>query len=393
MIKRLLLLTLLFTSLMTKAQIWQICNSGSCNYIIKSFIESSGTLIASGGCASIDSGSTWSLSGAGFDAFCLENNSAGIFAGTDTAIYFTNNSGSLWTKVFNTAGTLNFVWGLAVLNDTIFAATRGSGILMSPNNGITWSQVNSGLPNDSVYSILVKGNLLFAGMYGNGVYMSSNSGVSWTVVNSGLPSLAYTRSLATDGINIYAAINGSIYISNNNGTFWTQASNATFINKIINVGNAMLAGGFTMSGTEGVYRSLDHGATWVLFNNGFPVSCPYGVGGFYSTSSYVYCGIESQCGSIYRISRNDVITSVSNYEISNYLMDVFPNPFLNELCIKISSTLVSEFILYDITSRKLLHENFIQSITLNTKQLAKGVYFYEVRSGNRLCKKGKVIKN
>ena len=54
---------------------------------------------------------------------------------------------------------------------------------------------------------------------------------------------------------------------------------------------------------------------------------------------------------------------------------------------------LSEIILYDITSIKILHQKFTNSVSLNTEQLAKGLYLYEVRSKDGLRRKGKVVKD
>lgn len=72
---------------------------------------------------------------------------------------------------------------------------------------------------------------------------------------------------------------------------------------------------------------------------------------------------------------------------------IFPNPFLDRLNITASSNTLSEITLYDIASRKLIQQKFINSLSLNTEQLAKGIYIYEVRSKDGLCKKGKVVKD
>jgi len=54
--------------------------------------------------------------------------------------------------------------------------------------------------------------------------------------------------------------------------------------------------------------------------------------------------------------------------------------------------------LLSVTSRKIFHQSFINSISINTEQLAKGIYIYEVRNKNgpdsyREVKKGKLVKD
>lgn len=74
-------------------------------------------------------------------------------------------------------------------------------------------------------------------------------------------------------------------------------------------------------------------------------------------------------------------------------INLYPNPFSNSLNISNSSGELSVVILYDITSRKLLQKSFLNSTSLNTQQLAKGIYLYEIRNKNGVIKKGKVVKD
>lgn len=71
---------------------------------------------------------------------------------------------------------------------------------------------------------------------------------------------------------------------------------------------------------------------------------------------------------------------------------VFPNPFNNNLNVTISFNGLSEIVIYDIISRKLCQQIFTNSTTLNTKQLSKGIYIYEIRNKNGIIKNGKIIK-
>jgi hypothetical protein len=73
-------------------------------------------------------------------------------------------------------------------------------------------------------------------------------------------------------------------------------------------------------------------------------------------------------------------------------LTVYPNPFSSELNIHISSNKITEVHFYDITSRIILQHSFVNSISINTEQFAKGIYFYEVRYKNGVIKKGKVVK-
>ena len=73
-------------------------------------------------------------------------------------------------------------------------------------------------------------------------------------------------------------------------------------------------------------------------------------------------------------------------------VNIFPNPVISTLAININNIEEAEIILYDLSSRKLLQQTFTNTTTINTEQLAKGMYLYEVRNRNGIIKNGKVIK-
>ncbi|MBK8875707.1 MAG: T9SS type A sorting domain-containing protein [Bacteroidetes bacterium] len=52
-----------------------------------------------------------------------------------------------------------------------------------------------------------------------------------------------------------------------------------------------------------------------------------------------------------------------------------------------------EVVLSDIAGRKVYQEAFSSSLSINTEQLAKGTYLYELRNKNGIVKIGKVVKD
>lgn len=72
---------------------------------------------------------------------------------------------------------------------------------------------------------------------------------------------------------------------------------------------------------------------------------------------------------------------------------LFPNPFNDKINITTKRGELVEVNLFDITARKIFNQSFTNSISINTEQLANGIYIYEVRNKNRVIKKGKIVKN
>jgi hypothetical protein len=87
----------------------------------------------------------------------------------------------------------------------------------------------------------------------------------------------------------------------------------------------------------------------------------------------------------------DCSVGATNAGDSFDMIDVYPNPLTNQMNIKTNNSEVSEVILYDMTGRKLLQQQFINSLTLFTGQLKNGLYTYMV-TNKGTCRRGKLIK-
>jgi hypothetical protein len=87
--------------------------------------------------------------------------------------------------------TAGHIYALAVSpngsgSTNIFASAIG-GVFRSTNNGTSWIEVNSGLPQGTlVTSFATIGNNIFAGTWNSGVFLSTNNGTNWSAVDWGL---------------------------------------------------------------------------------------------------------------------------------------------------------------------------------------------------------------
>ncbi|MBM4162119.1 MAG: hypothetical protein FJ217_13610 [Ignavibacteria bacterium] len=100
------------------------------------------------------------------------------------------------------------VLSLAVsASGNVFAGTRGGGVFLSTDNGTSWTQVNTGLTNTSVWALAVGGTNLFAGTLGGGVFLSTDNGTSWSAANTGLTNTT-VMAFAVSGLNLFAGTLG-----------------------------------------------------------------------------------------------------------------------------------------------------------------------------------------
>lgn len=86
-----------------------------------------------------------------------------------------------------------------------------------------------------------------------------------------------------------------------------------------------------------------------------------------------------------------LITSVPNNSYSNPV-SIYSNPFSSQLTFSLVHNKQTTVSLYSFLGQQVLQQAFINSITINTGQLADGIYFYELRDDKGVIETGKVVK-
>lgn len=104
-----------------------------------------------------------------------------------------------------------------------------------------------------------------------------------------------------------------------------------------------------------------------------------------------YCVVTDSIG-CQGASPNILVTNVNELDAFKEQIKLLPNPFASQLTIESNNTEEKEIVIFDITSRELIRENFIETHTLNTEALSKGVYFYEIKGKQGGFKTGRIIK-
>ena len=136
-----------------------------------------------------------------------------------------------------------------------------------------------------------------------------------------------------------------------------------------------------------IYKTINKGSSWQVMDSSYY----NGLNKLSFPNDSIGYAVGMNGNILKIINANNIHSSIQNIFLSNNELLIYPNPFSDNLTITTTTTSLSEIILYDIASRKLLQQKFTGSVTLNTEQLAKGIYIYEVRSKEN-TKKGKVVK-
>jgi photosystem II stability/assembly factor-like uncharacterized protein len=215
-------------------------------------------------------------------------------------IWRTGDGGNTWEDV--SAGIANTVTAVAfdpTNSARIYAATYQAGIYRGDysSGSVTWTQINTGLSDTFIYSIAVSPsspNVLYAGGF-EWVYRSDNSGDSWVIADNNYPSL-YTEAVAVDpddADTFYTGAQRPAWVFTNGlaaGGFYKSVAGAGDDNLVLkNIGmqetfvldiaqdphnpNILYAGTWG----SGVFRSDDHGDTWLAKNAGLELPYIYGI--------------------------------------------------------------------------------------------------------------------
>ncbi len=180
---------------------------------------------------------------------------------TNDGIYQSTNGGNSWAPLASWPST--YISDFEAIGNNLFAATNGSGIFLTTDNGVNWTAVNNGLPYLGISCLAVNDNVLFAGTFGRGLYKTTDNGANW--VGAGLPDWLFIYGLAEGAGDIYAFTNWGNYMTTNNGLNWSGVNIVLNAVSLAIDGNNLYAG----TSTSEIYISSDRGANWTLIGSGF----------------------------------------------------------------------------------------------------------------------------
>lgn len=194
-----------------------------------------------------------------------------LFGASNTGIETSTDNGGSWTFSAFSNGAFSFSSDGSV----IYLGSKDK-IFKSTDFGTTWIDVSTGLGKGGIQALLFDGINLFAGAPADsaGIYRSTNGGKNWDPAAAGLPIGKTIRSLISLGAYIFAGTNGDgIYRSSDHGDTWvkTDVDNNLLAQELVltfcTKDNELFAGA-----TNGIYKSTDDGATFQRILNGFPTN-------------------------------------------------------------------------------------------------------------------------
>lgn len=216
---------------------------------------------------STDGGQTWAPFLANdspllYQSMAISNDNCLVFGAGD-GIYKVNLDGSGLTKTYNggVRSVTRDIYG-------VLYSDKGSYLTKSTNNGATWTTFGPSLPLAPYAKLITSDGTVYIGSYlGEGIYRLLPGGDSWHQVSS---SKVYW--FTSDGVGRLYACGWDTCVSSDGGATWTPirvVKNSFVINPFWTVATDSQNSAY-LGSNEGIFKSVDGGATWFEFAMGIP---------------------------------------------------------------------------------------------------------------------------
>jgi photosystem II stability/assembly factor-like uncharacterized protein len=325
-------------------------------------------------------------------------------------ILLSSDNGATWTpSAAIRPSILSQVRSVTVLDNSIYTSfselfsQHGTeprwvegGVYRSTNNGLTWSEFNTGFPLSGfniplpISRIYSGGNHLMAWSYIGALYHRQNASVSWQFVGSPLPtnSVVYTSLYANN--TWWVGTNNGVFRSTDDGTTWTSFNAGLGTDRSITElwqlgANLILRN--DAQGTSSFYRL--NGTTWQpLSLSGIPA--PVRGRSLTLLNNTLYLGTASD--GVWTAPASVLSTALSQriQPEGFQLLQNYPNPFNPSTSIRYQVSEVSDVRLevFDMLGRKVAtlvnarQPAGFYSVPFNAAGLSSAMYFYRLQAGS-----------
>jgi ligand-binding sensor domain-containing protein len=207
-----------------------------------------------------------------------------LYIATAKGIFVSADAAQHWNTVSTTRAALPVDSYTALAFDTtaphtIYAGTAHHGVLLSTNDGATWSTAGNGLPAAAVINGLVfdsDQHQLWAAT-ALGVYRSDDKGTTWQALNSGLPPGSVVNVVRVASMSggprglVYAGANQGFFRSTDSGIHWMPSKESLSGTSIRAILVDFHYPSTVYIGTDaGAFRSDDSGQNWGGIGPGLP---------------------------------------------------------------------------------------------------------------------------
>ncbi len=231
---------------------------------------------------STDSGANWNASNSGLIGTSVYSivvadsgaGTANVLIGSYYTAYASHDGGRTWASMNISYPMFNRISSFVVNGRKIFAGTQIN-VFVSTDYGDSWS---AGAGNTNITALAATQlpiSRLFAGTVGNGVIMSTDDGKSWSpagLAGEVISSLSSTNT-NNGGTILLAGMASGASRSTDLGTTWSAVTGISGSVNCLVVNSTGTFGG----GTDGVFVSADTGKTWTAESSGLGSSVVHSI--------------------------------------------------------------------------------------------------------------------
>lgn len=201
-----------------------------------------------------------------------------LYAGSAEGLYSVASTAEEWEKVrsFSHSDDMTSLV-LSPRDGRLYALFESRGVIMSPDGGIHWKVLGSGIGDTRWVDALAVDPSDPRVLYltsDNGVFKSTDAGESWALSKTGLPDYPDVVDLVIDPTSpsiIYCAARDGIYKSTDGGARWLPSSSGLpdgVEAQDLDIHPSSPATLYLACGAAGVYRSADAGLSWQSSSTG-----------------------------------------------------------------------------------------------------------------------------
>ena len=327
---------------------------------------------------STDQGDTWTDANTGLtdnSNWWLSSEQGALFCGTHTGAAFRSvDSGASWQSI----GLLG-ARGFVTHNDTLYACQwGGGGVVFSTDTGLTWQDTE---PLNGVFGLwpmISMGGYLFVGGQSGGVRRIAHSTDTWTAMNNGLTSTEIYSFERMGDVLFLGTGSAGVFRSDDLGATWTATGLTSGTTYALHAMDSLL---FAGAASSGVYLSTDSGAIWTPFNTGLGSAQ---VVRLTSDGVYLYAGTLS--GGLHRAG---ITVGVNEMHAQPVVLSAYPVPCADLLTTSVRLNASGDFTaqLLDATGKVVAEQRRgrmpvgTHMLTWNVDQLAPGLYGCRVATG------------
>ncbi len=330
--------------------------------------------------ASTNMGANWTpitISTADTNIYSISISGTTTLAGTGNKIFKSIDNGITWTNLYTSTDALQ-ITSFLIDGTNIFATTWGGlhDILLSTNNGTTWTTIINGLTtNGGSGSIVKSGTNIFVSSGCAGVNRSSDYGANWASINNGLGTQCISK-LALLGTNLFAGTYG-VYLSTNNGNNWVAKNNG--ITNLNDANSFAQSGNNLFTGTQGgVFLTNNNATSWTDITSGFTNDYIIALA---VDGTYLYAGTLSPVtwtGKIWKRPLSDFV-GINENTLSNNI-SIYPNPTSSTLTIETNSNTKQNLEIVNLIGQSLYTYNIYSKATVDVSAFPKGVYLIKLNT-------------